>query len=155
MRSRIAACIFALLVPLCAMAQTKGDTSIMVDCSDPAEAGGCWEGADLDGKCYIHNGTEFVWTDCYTTVEWKGKLILLWKDCPVKNEDGTVDESPGYDPEELGPAMIHYQYGMGCYVRTFPHVEVGLRSDGFLVLREQAAREEFGQAPGGRRESLY
>ena len=91
--------------------------------------------------------------DIYGPVNWQGKLILLWKDCPVKNEDGTVDETPGYDPEELGPAMIHYQYGMGCYVRAFPDIEVGLRSDGIMVWRERVETTETTVVYDGYKES--
>ena len=65
------------------------------------------------------------------TVEWRGKLILLWEDCPLKNEDGTVDENPYYDAEAFRNALIH------CFIRTFPDLEIGLRSDGVLVWRER------------------
>jgi hypothetical protein len=110
------ACIFALLVPLCATAQEIEQPPIDI--------------------------ASLTLADIYGSVEWKGKLILLWKDCPVKNKDGTVDESPGYDPEKLGPALIHYQYGMGCYARTFPDIEIGLRSDGLMVWRERVETVE-------------
>ena len=91
----------------------------------------------LDGEVEYRDSDTIFPIPQYVTVTWQGKLILLWEDCPLKNEDGTVNESPDYDIEELGNAMIHHQYGMYCYVRTFPDIEIGLRSDGFMVWRKR------------------